>query len=458
MSKTAQKLFVLAAAIWLAGCSALTSSTTSRRGSAEEPTPTPIPTAIVPVNPIYTAQKGEVVKLLEYTGRVSPTTEKDLFFRTNGRIRSINVKTDQMVKAGELLAELENDNLERDLASAKLNYDRAKSKLDDSRRALDAQRAKAKLNVEIAQINLEQARAQDLTPRKTLAAIDLEKAKLALDKAQQAYDGIAWRNDKGASAEAANLQQATLNHNQAKANYDLAMQTLANQRFQIAILEKQVQQAQLALNELNQEADPLLANDLEVSGLNVKKLEAALADAQILAPYDGKVMSISASEGRAATAFQPAIVLGDLSKLEIKANLSSTEVSQLAVGMPAKLSLSSRPSEVFDGLITRLPPTTIPAGTNAADVDKATVVTINDPAKASKLELGDLVKTIVTVTKKDDALWLPPQAIRTFEGRKFVVIKEGAGQRRVDVKTGIESVERVEILDGLTAGQQVLGQ
>ena len=113
---------------------------------------------------------------------------------------------------------------------------------------------------------------------------------------------------------------------------------------------------------------------------------------------------------------------------------------------------------VFDGSITRLPPTTIPTGTNAADVDKSTVVSINDPAKASKLELGDLVKTIVTVTKKDDALWLPPQAIRTFEGRKFVVIKEGAGQRRVDVKTGIESVDRVEILDGLTAGQQVLGQ
>jgi multidrug efflux pump subunit AcrA (membrane-fusion protein) len=38
------------------------------------------------------------------------------------------------------------------------------------------------------------------------------------------------------------------------------------------------------------------------------------------------------------------------------------------------------------------------------------------------------------------------------------VIKEGAGQRRVDVKTGIESQDRVEILDGLTAGQQVLGQ
>jgi len=458
MSRTVQKLFVLAAAIWLAGCSALTGGTASRRGAAEEPTPTPIPTPIVPVNPVYTAQRGEVVKQLEFTGRVSPTTEKELFFRTNGRVRRINVKTDQMVKAGELLAELENDNLERDLASTKLNYDRAKSKLDDSKRALDAQRANAKLSQEIAQINLEQARAQDLSPRKTLAAVDLEKAKLTLDKAQQSYDGIAWRNDKGASAEAANLQQATLSYNQAKANYDLTMQTLNNQKYQIAILEKQVQQAKLALDGLNQTADPLLANDLEVADLNVKRLEAALADAQIRAPYDGKVISVSATEGRAATAFQPAMVLGDLSKLEIKANLNSTDVSQLAVGMPAKLSLSSRPSETFDGSIARLPPTTIPTGANAADVDKSTVVGINDPAKAGKLELGDLVKTIVTVTKKDDALWLPPQAIRTFEGRKFVVIKEGAGQRRVDVKTGIESQDRIEILDGLTAGQQVLGQ
>lgn len=457
MSKPLQKLLVLAAAVWLAGCSVF-SSATVRRGAVEEPTPTPIPTAIVPVNPVYTAQRGEVVKEMQFTGRVSPTTEKDLFFRTAGRVRRVLVKTDQLVKKGDLLADLENDNLERDLAAVKLNLARAQSRLDDSKRALDAQRARAQLNLEIAQINLQQARSQDLTPRKTLAAIDLEKAKLALDRAQAAYDGIAWRNDKSASAEAANLQQATLNYSQAKANYDLAVQTINNQYFQIQVLDRQVKQAQLALDELNKEADPLLANDVEVAKLNVTKLEAALADAQIVAPYDGRIMSLTATEGRAATAFQPAMVIGDLSKLEIKANLSSTDVANLAVGMPAKLSLSSRPSEVMTGAVVRLPPTTIAAGVNAADVDKSTVVGLDDAGQAARLELGDLVKVTVTVTKKDDALWLPPQAIRTFEGRRFVVIKEGAGQRRVDVKTGIESVDRVEILDGLTTGQQVLGQ
>ena len=110
-------------------------------------------------------------------------------------------------------------------------------------------------------------------------------------------------------------------------------------------------------------------------------------------------------------------------------------------------------------LVKDVDPTTRNSSLNAAIGALGRLfVGINDPASSSKLELGDLVKTIVTVTKKDDALWLPPQAIRTFEGRKFVVIKEGAGQRRVDVKTGIESQDRVEILDGLTAGQQVLGQ
>lgn len=457
MSRTFQKLLVLTAVVWLAGCSTF-AATTGRRGSVEEPTPTPIPTAIVPVNPVYTVQRGEVIKEMQFTGRVSPTEEKELFFRTNGRIRRILVKTEQMVKKGDLLADLENDNLERDLAAAKLNLQRAESRLNESKQALEAQRARARLNLEIAQINLEQARNQDLTPRRTLAAIDLEKAKLALDRAQAAYDAIAWRADKAASAEAANLYQATLNYNQAKANYDLAIQTIENQKYQIAILERQVKQAQLALDELNKEADPLLANDVEVARLNVKKLEAALADAQIVAPFDGRIMSVSGTEGRAATAFQPIMVLGDVSKLEIKANLSSSEVSNLAVGMPARLSLASRPGEEMAGSIVRLPPTTIPAGVNAADVDKSTVIGINDPARAPKMELGDLVKVTVIVERKENALWLPPQAIRTFEGRRFVVIKEGVGQRRVDVKVGIESLDRVEILDGVTEGQQVLGQ
>ncbi len=68
------------------------------------------------------------------------------------------------------------------------------------------------------------------------------------------------------------------------------------------------------------------------------------------------------------------------------------------------------------------------------------------------------MRITAVLERKDDVLWLPPQAVRTFEGRKFVVVREGEGQLRVDVKIGIESEGGVEIEEGLTEGQIVIGQ
>ena len=55
-------------------------------------------------------------------------------------------------------------------------------------------------------------------------------------------------------------------------------------------------------------------------------------------------------------------------------------------------------------------------------------------------------------------VWLPPQAIRNFQGRNFVIVQDADRQRRVDVRVGIESQERVEILEGLEEGQTIIGQ
>ena len=55
-------------------------------------------------------------------------------------------------------------------------------------------------------------------------------------------------------------------------------------------------------------------------------------------------------------------------------------------------------------------------------------------------------------------LLLPPEAVRSFEGRRFVVVREGDRERRVTVKIGIETEEFVEITDGLEEGDVVVGQ
>ena len=75
-----------------------------------------------------------------------------------------------------------------------------------------------------------------------------------------------------------------------------------------------------------------------------------------------------------------------------------------------------------------------------------------------ELKLGELADIEVRLEAKQDVLWLSPNAIRRFQGRRFVVIQEGDGQRRVDVRIGIESEERIEILEGVEAGETVIGE
>jgi multidrug efflux pump subunit AcrA (membrane-fusion protein) len=75
-----------------------------------------------------------------------------------------------------------------------------------------------------------------------------------------------------------------------------------------------------------------------------------------------------------------------------------------------------------------------------------------------KITVGDLASVVITLKREKDALWLPPQAVRSFEGRRFVVIKDGNSQRRQDVRIGIVSSDRVEILEGLKEGDVIVGQ
>jgi hypothetical protein len=67
-----------------------------------------------------------------------------------------------------------------------------------------------------------------------------------------------------------------------------------------------------------------------------------------------------------------------------------------------------------------------------------------------------LVNVAIVVTRKEDVLWIPPQTIRTYSGRKFVVVQEGNVQQRVDVILGVIGETRVEIVEGLTEGQVVV--
>jgi multidrug efflux pump subunit AcrA (membrane-fusion protein) len=405
-------------------------------------------------------EQGEVVKKLLFTGRIAPVVEQELFFRSTGRVRHVYVKRNDMVKAGQVLSDLEVDDLERELAASQLELERVQVRLQEAEADLANNVKRAQISVDIAQLNLESLRAQDPTPRKAQAQADLDKAQVIVTRAQEEYNAVAWQNDLGSSAQAAALQQATLSLTQAQAGYDMALQSIAGHQYDIAIQGKQVQLAQIALDELNKGVDPLLKNDVQRAELNMQKLESAIADAQIVAPFDGQVLSISLTEGRAVDAFKPVATVADPAALEVTADLVSTQLQDLAEGQDVGVVLVSRPGQEFKGTVRKLP---YPYGSGGGsekieEADKSTRVAVDPAALQAGFQMGDLARVTVMLERKEGVLWLPPQAVRTFEGRKFVVVQDGEAQRRVDVKVGIEGEDRVEIQEGLTLGQTVIGQ
>jgi multidrug efflux pump subunit AcrA (membrane-fusion protein) len=204
--------------------------------------------------------------------------------------------------------------------------------------------------------------------------------------------------------------------------------------------------------------DPVLVNEVNQAHLALERFQAQVGDAQLVAPMDGEVLSLSLYAGRPAEAFKPAVVVADPSAIEVSADLASSVLKDLVEGQKAIVTLSAYPGQTWQGTIRRLP---YPYGTGGgteglAEADKSVRVSLE--GDLSDLELGDLARVVVVLEEKDGVLWLPPASIRIFQGREFVIVQDVDRQRRVDVRVGIESEDRVEILEGLEEGQIVVGQ
>ena len=71
-------------------------------------------------------------------------------------------------------------------------------------------------------------------------------------------------------------------------------------------------------------------------------------------------------------------------------------------------------------------------------------------------DLSALINVTMALETRENVLWLPPEAIRTFQNRTFVVLDTPEGQQVVDITLGLETDERAEILTGLSEGDAVV--
>ncbi len=389
-------LTILLLLLLITGCAA---PSRDRRDAASSAEPTPIPTAVVPNKPTYTVERGDVIYAASYSGRVSPSSETSLAFPLSGQVAEVFVERGETVLEGVEIARLDTTELEQELA--------------------------------LAQSALEVAQAQ-LTAVETTNAAQRQRAELALALAQLDLDFA--------------TQQAGEN-------------PTPEQAYQIGRLTILRDLAQLAVDELVTAVDPQLSANIQQAELRVSELQATIASAILVAPTDGVLVSLNLTPGRSVTAQEPVGTLADLDILEVSAELNDDEMAELAEGMTVTISPPNRPGETFTGTVRQMP---YPYGTRgSADVpptDETTRFVFDNPDDAQQFQPGDRVRVVAVIEERPGVLWLPPAALRDFNGRDFVVIEDEQGQSRVDVTLGIEGDGRVEILEGLSEGQVIVGQ
>jgi multidrug efflux pump subunit AcrA (membrane-fusion protein) len=431
----------------------------------EEPTPTPIPTSMVPDKPTYEVQRGTVENKEQFTARVSPVNEEALYFKKGGYVKVAYADRGDWVEAGTLLAELEIDDLLNQLALAQVDLESAQKQYTLAEETHERSVFGAQMNLKVAELRLERARAQAPISNLTSLKIAVERASESLKEADIAYKEALdrpWEPQRVRDSLLKNITSAERGYQEAKARYDEAVlraqQTDAVYEIDLVLLELDVEKIRQEIEWLQRGVDPSLAQRVESAQLRVDRLNAEIEMAQLIAPFDGELTSFNVIPGKAVEARKAVAVIADPNTVDITADLTTNQMSVMEEGMPADVTFSSRPGEVFQAIIAQLP---YPYGTGGGEVkvedrDERAHVTIFNMENTG-LEAGDLVRVTVLIDQSVDALWLPPAAIRTFEGRKFVMVRAGDRLQKVDVKLGVEGEDRVEILEGLEEGQIIEG-
>lgn len=513
---TSRAALALLFAALLSGCAAAPNA--SSTPAAAVPTPTLAPADPALEQQTYTVQRGPIERVLDVTGRVTPVDLMRLSFATDGRVAELRVARGDTIKAGDVLAALNQEEAVEALQQAELAVTSAERDLQAAQSEQTIRAEQARLQLTAARETLqrllaggtpeERTRAQDAvadaerdleTIRRTTAAAKteaeaaVEAAADAVIAAQEAYSDAYWADQQArggpfAQSAADALAAAERDLREAERGRDSALLALDEARRaeieQVDAAEAELVRAQRDLDLLAQ-ANPMSApvaearqavaaaelevratgqatfareqNALDAARLGREQAQRAVAAGQIVAPQDGEIVALAIRPGDTVEAFAPAIELANPGALEVAVELTDEQRLLLVEGQPAEVTLLARPDLPLSALIRRLPV----GGSGAVQgEDRTTRVDITD-LRGLALEANAVAQVRVVLESKPDALVLPPEAVRTFEGRQFVVIRTttGAGirEQRVAVRLGITTDTAVEVLSGVSEGDVVVG-
>ena len=184
--------------------------------------------------------------------------------------------------------------------------------------------------------------------------------------------------------------------------------------------------------------------------LNLQRevVENLRKNSTILSPITGIVTARNFESGD-LFAQMPILHIMQINKLKVMANVSEQYYTSVKVGQPVSIEVDIVPGEVFEGKVSRINPA-LDAATRTFGVE------ITIPNGKERLRPGMYARATFSMGERENVM-IPDQALQKQTGsseRYVYVIKDGVAEYRF-VKDGRRVGDKIEILEGLTAGEQV---
>ncbi len=176
----------------------------------------------------------------------------------------------------------------------------------------------------------------------------------------------------------------------------------------------------------------------------------------ITAPADGVITTVAVAAGERVTAGQVVAHLTNYNNLQAIVQIDELDIPKVQLNQTATLKVNAYPDKSYTGKVTAV----ANEGTTTNGVSSFDVTIALD--QSQNLKVGMSTEVSILTASKDNALYVPLEAVRTANNQKFVLLASSSNlgqnssmQQQKIVKTGLANEDYVEITEGLTEGETV---
>jgi len=354
-------------------------------------------------------ERGDLAKSVVATGKIQPITQVDVKSKASGIIKKLYVDAGDRVKTGQMLAELDREEIQ-----ARVNQARA-------------ERDASEANQRAAQADYERSKVDAEAP-------DVPLLKRAFERAERmSKEGVVSESQRDDAQKA----------------YEMGMNKQNVARAQLTVAKAKIAQA---------------TAQVQQNSANLKQLEEQLSYTTIVSPMDGLLLSRPVEIGDAVSSIlilgsnaTLVMTVGDTHEVYVKGKVDEADIGKVYLGQPARIKVESFKDKTFTGKVTKISP----MGVEKDNVTTFEVrVSINNPG--GELKAAMTANAEILLEEKKNVLQVPEGALIYDKDKKASVEVPDAnvkdGKRKVPVEVGISNGAKTEVLKGLKENDKVVLQ